>query len=27
VDVYMYVKHEDNPDAPRIALDLAGGLA
>ena len=26
VDVYMYVKHEDNPDAPRIALDLASGL-
>ena len=27
VDVYMYVKHEDNLDAPRIALDLARGLA
>jgi uncharacterized protein YecE (DUF72 family) len=26
LDVYMYVKHEDNPDAPRIALDLASGL-
>jgi uncharacterized protein YecE (DUF72 family) len=26
VDVYMYVKHEDNPDAPRIALDLANGM-
>jgi uncharacterized protein YecE (DUF72 family) len=26
VDVYMYVKHEDNPDAPRIALELASGL-
>ncbi|HJQ97294.1 MAG TPA: DUF72 domain-containing protein [Candidatus Polarisedimenticolaceae bacterium] len=26
VDVYMYIKHEDNPDAPRIALDLASGL-
>ena len=25
-DVYMYIKHEDNPDAPRIALDLASGL-
>jgi hypothetical protein len=26
VDVYIYIKHEDNPDAPRIALDLASGL-
>jgi uncharacterized protein YecE (DUF72 family) len=26
VDVYLYVKHEDNPDAPRIALELASGL-
>jgi len=26
VDVYMYVKHEDNPDAPRIALDLAAAI-
>ena len=26
VDVYMYIKHEENPDAPRIALDLANGL-
>src|SRR5436309_1572000 len=26
VDVFAYVKHEDNPDAPRIALDLASGL-
>lgn len=26
VDVYTYIKHEDNPDAPRIALDLASGL-
>jgi len=26
VDVYIYIKHEENPDAPRIALDLAGGL-
>ena len=26
VDVYMYVKHEDNPDAPLIALELARGL-
>ena len=26
VDVYMYIKHEENPDAPRIALDLASGL-
>jgi uncharacterized protein YecE (DUF72 family) len=25
LDVYMYIKHEDNPDAPRIALDLAQG--
>ena len=23
VDVFMYIKHEDNPDAPRIALELA----
>jgi uncharacterized protein YecE (DUF72 family) len=27
IDVYMYIKHEDNPDAPRIALDLASALA
>ena len=27
VDVYAYVKHEDNPDARRIALELASGLA
>jgi uncharacterized protein YecE (DUF72 family) len=26
MDVYMYLKHEDSPDAPRIALDLANGL-
>lgn len=26
VDVYMYLKHEENPDAPRIALDLASGI-
>ncbi len=26
VDVYAYIKHEDNPDAPRIAVDLASGL-
>lgn len=26
VDVYMYIKHEENPDAPRIALELASGL-
>lgn len=26
VSVYAFVKHEDNPDAPRIALDLAEGL-
>jgi len=25
-DVYMFIKHEDNPDAPQIALDLASGL-
>lgn len=25
-DVYAYVKHEDNPDAPRIALELQQGL-
>ncbi len=25
-DVYAYVKHEDNPDAPRIALELRQGL-
>jgi len=26
VDVYVYIKHEENPDAPRIALELASGL-
>jgi len=26
LDVYAYVKHEDNPDAPRLALELAEGL-
>jgi len=26
VDVYVYIKHEENPDAPRIALDLASGI-
>ena len=25
-DVFAYVKHEDNPDAPRLALELAEGL-
>jgi uncharacterized protein YecE (DUF72 family) len=26
IDVFAYVKHEENPDAPRIALELAGEL-
>jgi uncharacterized protein YecE (DUF72 family) len=26
-DVFAFVKHEDNPDAPRIALEFASGLA
>src|SRR6185436_16296562 len=26
-DVFAYVKHEDNPEAPRLALELAEGLA
>jgi uncharacterized protein YecE (DUF72 family) len=26
IDVYIYIKHEENPDAPRIALELASGL-
>ena len=26
LDVFAYVKHEDNPDAPRLALELAEGL-
>ena len=26
IDVYAFIKHEDNPDAPRIALEFAGGL-
>jgi uncharacterized protein YecE (DUF72 family) len=26
VDVFAYIKHEDNPDAPRIALEFAEGL-
>jgi len=27
VDVYAYIKHEDNPGARRIALERASGLA
>lgn len=26
VEVFAYIKHEDNPDAPRIALEFAEGL-
>ena len=26
IDVYAFIKHEDNPDAPQIALDFATGL-
>jgi len=26
LEVFCYVKHEDNPDAPRLALELAEGL-
>jgi uncharacterized protein YecE (DUF72 family) len=26
VEVFAYIKHEDNPDAPRIALEFAAGL-
>src|SRR5262245_21141129 len=26
VDVFAYIKHEDNPNAPLIALDFAAGL-
>lgn len=26
IDVYAYIKHEDNPDAPRIAWEFAQGL-
>jgi uncharacterized protein YecE (DUF72 family) len=26
VEVFAYVKHKDNPDAPRIALEFASGL-
>jgi uncharacterized protein YecE (DUF72 family) len=27
VDVFAFIKHKDNPDAPLIALDFAAGLA
>jgi uncharacterized protein YecE (DUF72 family) len=27
VDVFAFIKHKDNPDAPLIALDFASGLA
>jgi uncharacterized protein YecE (DUF72 family) len=27
VDVYAFIKHQDNPEAPLIALDFAKGLA
>jgi uncharacterized protein YecE (DUF72 family) len=26
IEVFAYIKHEDNPDAPRIALEFAKGL-
>ena len=26
IDVYAFIKHEDNPDAPQIALEFAAGL-
>ena len=26
INVFAYIKHEDNPDAPLIALDFAKGL-
>ena len=26
VDVYAFIKHEDNPDAPRIALEFVEGM-
>src|SRR6185295_3233063 len=25
-EVFAYIKHEDNPDAPQIALEFAAGL-
>lgn len=27
LDVFAFIKHEDNPDAPRIALEFAAGLS
>jgi uncharacterized protein YecE (DUF72 family) len=27
IEVFAYIKHEDNPDAPQIALEFARGLA
>ena len=27
IDVFAYIKHEGNPDAPRIALELSQGLS
>ena len=26
IDVFAYIKHEDNPNAPLIALEFANGL-
>jgi uncharacterized protein YecE (DUF72 family) len=26
IEVFAYIKHEDNPDAPAIALEFASGL-
>src|SRR5262249_32267106 len=26
IEVFAYIKHQDNPDAPLIALDFASGL-
>jgi uncharacterized protein YecE (DUF72 family) len=26
IDVYAYIKHEENPDAPRIAVEFSRGL-
>jgi len=26
IEVFAYIKHEDNPDAPQIALDFSSGL-
>jgi hypothetical protein len=26
IEVFAYIKHKDNPDAPRIALEFAEGF-